>query len=184
MRGVQTTPGATALTRTLWRPTSLASERTIPTSAAFVAVVLDGSPLYETGLYPRIFESRDLLALDVYLLLMLLAGAGFGAAALVLARRSRFPRTEAYGAGLTSPILLARFFLDPRPVDAAALYDERGVYARGFGVSIEGAVAWSAGALVYYLVGAAGGTLPALATALFVYAGTARLTSRAARAGS
>lgn len=80
--------------------------------------------------------------------------------------------------------LLARFFLDPRPVDAAALYDERGVHARGCGVSIEGAVAWSAGALVYYLVGAAGGTLPSLATALFVYAGTARLTSRAARAGS
>jgi len=74
-------------------------------------------------------------------------------------------------------ILIARFFLDRRPVDVAALYDPRGVHARHFGFSPAGMLAWAAGAAAYYAIGATGGTLPALALALLVYAlGSRRLS--------
>jgi hypothetical protein len=75
------------------------------TGAALVAVLADGASWYESGPYPRIFESRSVLALDVYLLFLLLAGAGFSGAAIVSARRSPYPRTEAFGAGLMGLIL-------------------------------------------------------------------------------
>jgi hypothetical protein len=70
-----------------------------------VAVVVDGASWWESGPYPRIFESSSLLGIDLYLLLMLLAGAGFSVVAIVSARRSPFPRTDAYGAGLMGLIL-------------------------------------------------------------------------------
>ncbi len=73
--------------------------------SAAVAVGIDGASFYETGLYPRIFQSKDILALDLYMLAVLLGGASFSAAALVFARRSPYPRTESYGAGLMGLIL-------------------------------------------------------------------------------
>ncbi|MGH9323833.1 MAG: hypothetical protein ACRD21_13220 [Vicinamibacteria bacterium] len=75
--------------------------------AAAVAVGIDGASFYETGLFPRIFQSGDILAIDLYLLVMLVAGASFSAAALVLARKSPYPRTETYGAGLVGLILMS-----------------------------------------------------------------------------
>jgi hypothetical protein len=81
--------------------------------SAAIAVGIDGAALYETGLYPSIFRNREILALDLYFLAVLCAGAGFSAAALVFARRSPYPRTQCYGAGLTGLILslLAGFIL-------------------------------------------------------------------------
>jgi hypothetical protein len=73
--------------------------------SAAIAVGIDGASFYETGPYPRIFRSGEILALDLYLLAVLLAGASFSAAALVFARSSPYPRTECYGAGLTGLIL-------------------------------------------------------------------------------
>lgn len=75
--------------------------------AAVVAVFLDGASWYESGPYPAIFRREEILALDLYLLLMLLIGIGFAACGLVLARRSPFPRSEAYGAGLVGALLLS-----------------------------------------------------------------------------
>jgi NCS1 nucleoside transporter family len=74
-------------------------------------------------------------------------------------------------------ILIARFFLDRRPVDVAALYDARGVHARHFGFSPAGMLAWAAGAAVYYAIGASGGTIPALAVASLTYAAVSRIES-------
>jgi hypothetical protein len=73
--------------------------------AALVAVLGDGASWYESGPYPRIFESGSFLALDFYLLFLLLLGAGFQGLALVSARRSPYPRTEAFGAGLMGLVL-------------------------------------------------------------------------------
>src|SRR3990172_8529422 len=42
--------------------------------SAAVAVGLDGAPFYETGLYPSIFERHEILAMDLYLLAVLIAG--------------------------------------------------------------------------------------------------------------
>ena len=73
--------------------------------SAAVAVGIDGASFYETGLYPRIFQRQEILAMDLYMLAVLIAGASFSAAALVFARTSPFPRTECYGAGLMGLIL-------------------------------------------------------------------------------
>jgi len=73
--------------------------------SAAVAVGIDGASFYETGLYPPIFRSQEILAMDLYMLAVLIAGAGFSAAALVFARRSPYPRTQCLGAGLMGLIL-------------------------------------------------------------------------------
>lgn len=73
--------------------------------SAAVAVGVDGASFFESGPYPEIFERAELLALDAYLLLTLLVGAGFVVAAAVYARRSPFPRSDAFGASLMGGLL-------------------------------------------------------------------------------
>lgn len=73
--------------------------------AALVAVVLDGAFWYEAGPFPSVFRERRLLAIDVYLLGSVVVGLGFSLAALLQARRSPFPRSDAYGAGLLGALL-------------------------------------------------------------------------------
>ena len=72
---------------------------------AVIAIGIDGASFWQAGPYPKIFEKPELLAMDVYLLLMLLAGAGFSTAAAVSARRSPYPRTDAFGGALLGVIL-------------------------------------------------------------------------------
>ena len=74
-------------------------------------------------------------------------------------------------------ILLARFFLLRAPVDVAALYDARGPHG-SWQAAAPGMVAWTAGAAVYTLAGATGGTLPALAVAAAAYLLADRLYRR------
>lgn len=67
-------------------------------------------------------------------------------------------------------LFLAHFFLLPREDDVAGLYDPAGryVYVRGF--HVQAMVAWAAGATVYFVAAPIGGTLPALAVTVSVYA--------------
>jgi hypothetical protein len=73
--------------------------------AAAVAVFLDGASWFGSGVYPPVFREPRLLAIDVYLLLILVVGLGFSVAGLLHARQSPFPRTDAYGAGLMGTLL-------------------------------------------------------------------------------
>ncbi len=74
-------------------------------TCALVAVYLDGASWLESGPYPAIFRESRLLAIDVCLLVFIVLGLGFSVAALVSVRRSPFPRSEAYGAGLIGALL-------------------------------------------------------------------------------
>ncbi len=74
-------------------------------TCALVAVYLDGASWLESGPYPAIFREPRLLAIDVCLLVFIVLGLGFSVAALVSVRRSPFPRSEAYGAGLIGALL-------------------------------------------------------------------------------
>ncbi len=65
--------------------------------SALVAVGIDGVPWYSSGPYPLVFTEPRLLALDVYLLLVFLAGVGFSTAGAIYSRRSAYPRTDALG---------------------------------------------------------------------------------------
>jgi hypothetical protein len=74
--------------------------------SAAVAILVDGAPLYESGPWPAIFREAHVLGMDVYLLSMLAVGAGFSLGALLQARGSAFPRTDAFGAGLVGTLLM------------------------------------------------------------------------------
>ena len=73
--------------------------------AALIAVVVEGAPWWPTGTYPPFFATPRLLAFDVYLAFALATGVGFLVAALVLARVSRYPRTDVSGALVTGLVL-------------------------------------------------------------------------------
>lgn len=75
--------------------------------AALIGVFIDGMPWYTSGPYPRAFAEAQLLAIDVYLMAMLVVGAAFSTAGIVFSRRSPYPRTDAFGAGLMGTILMA-----------------------------------------------------------------------------
>ncbi|HEY7141927.1 MAG TPA: hypothetical protein VIE44_17645 [Methylomirabilota bacterium] len=81
--------------------------------AALIAVLVEGAPWWSPRPYPEFFATPRLLAFDVYLCAALVTGVGFLVLALVLARVSRYPRTDASGAlilgivlGLTSGAVL------------------------------------------------------------------------------
>jgi len=66
--------------------------------SAFIAVLVEGAPWWSAGPYPAFFTAPRLLVFDAYMASALAVGIGFLIAALVLARVSRYPRTDAGGA--------------------------------------------------------------------------------------
>ena len=74
--------------------------------SALVAVGIDGVPWYSSGPYPLVFTEHRLLALDVYMMVVFLAGLGFATAGAIYSRRSPYPRSDAFGAGLLGTILM------------------------------------------------------------------------------
>jgi hypothetical protein len=73
--------------------------------SALIAVYVEGAPWWSAGPYPAFFATPRLLVFDVYLCSALVAGVGFLIAALVLARLSRYPRTDASGALVVGLVL-------------------------------------------------------------------------------
>lgn len=73
--------------------------------SGLIAIFVEGAPWWPTGTYPAFFATPRLLVFDVYLVSALATGVGFLVAALVLARVSRYPRTDASGALLTGLVL-------------------------------------------------------------------------------
>jgi hypothetical protein len=76
------------------------------TGSALIGVLVEGAPWWPTGTYPPFFATPRLLAFDAYMVAALITGVGFLVAALVLARVSRYPRTDASGA-LVAGLVLA-----------------------------------------------------------------------------
>jgi hypothetical protein len=66
--------------------------------SAFIAVLVEGAPWWSMGPYPAFFATPRLRVFDAYMASALAIGIGFLIAALVLARVSRYPRTDASGA--------------------------------------------------------------------------------------
>jgi hypothetical protein len=75
--------------------------------AGLIGLFIEGAPWWPTGTYPPFFATPRLLVFDVYMIVALATGLGFLVAALVLARRSSYPRTDASGAILTGLVLAA-----------------------------------------------------------------------------
>lgn len=73
--------------------------------SAAIAVLVEGAGLFESGPYPAFFARRQLLVYDVFLALVIAVGAGIAVGGILLTRRGKYPRTDALGALLCSPIL-------------------------------------------------------------------------------
>jgi hypothetical protein len=74
--------------------------------SAAIAIFVEGANPSQTSPYPPFFARRELLAYDVFLGIVVGIGAVLGIAAIVAARRSRFPRTDAMGGALAGTILM------------------------------------------------------------------------------
>ncbi len=75
-------------------------------SAAIGIFVEGADPLAPSAPYPAFFAERQLLAYDYFLLFVIFLGAVIAVAGAVLARRSKFPRTDTLGALIGSGVLL------------------------------------------------------------------------------
>jgi hypothetical protein len=65
-----------------------------------------GADPRSVGRYPAFFARRELLAYDVFLVVVIAAGAVLVRAAIVLARGSRFARPDGAGRMIASTVLL------------------------------------------------------------------------------
>ena len=74
--------------------------------SAVIAIFVEGANAYQSSPYPPFFAKRQVLAYDGFLAVLVGVGAAFAIAAIVLARRSRFPRTDAMGSALAGTILM------------------------------------------------------------------------------
>lgn len=75
--------------------------------SAAIAIFVEGANALESSPYPPFFTTRRLLAYDVFLVAMVAVGALFLIAAIVLAKRSRFPRTDAAGGTIAGLVLMS-----------------------------------------------------------------------------
>ena len=75
--------------------------------SAAIAIFVEGANAFDSTVpYPRFFTKRELLTYDIFLAVVIAAGALFGISAVILGRRSRFPRTDAMGGALCATVLL------------------------------------------------------------------------------
>jgi len=103
---IATTDGVSRRRDRVWGWTAGIAGAAVGLGSAGIAIFVEGANAYQSSPYPPFFIKRQLLAYDVFLVLVVAVGALFGVAALGLARRSRFPRTDALGAGLIGTILM------------------------------------------------------------------------------
>ncbi len=75
-------------------------------SAAIGIFVEGADPLAPSSPYPAFFAKRQLLAYDYFLLFAIVLGAVIAVTGALLARRSKFPRTDTLGALIVSGVLL------------------------------------------------------------------------------
>ena len=104
---IATTDGVSRRHDRMWGLIGGALGIAVGVGSAAVAIFLEGANAFESTVpYPRFFRRREVLAYDLFLLLVIAAGAAFAVGAVVLARRSRFPRTDAMGGVLCGAVLL------------------------------------------------------------------------------
>jgi NCS1 family nucleobase:cation symporter-1 len=111
---------------------------------------------------------------------------GAGAALSVLSHTwiDQFASFTLVIAGSFVPVggmLIAHYVIARVPVRVPDLYDAAGPYGRRGGWMLPGLVAWTLGALTFYLAAPIGGTLPSLAVSVAAYAALTKLTSSGLR---
>jgi hypothetical protein len=103
---IATTDGVSARRDRMWGWTAGVVAAGVGLGSAAIGIFVEGANAYQSSPYPPFFIRRQLLAYDVFLVVVVAAGALCGVAGLGLARRSRFPRSDALGAGLLGTILM------------------------------------------------------------------------------
>jgi len=102
---IAATDGLSARRDRTWGWTGAVLGVAVGLGSAAIAILVEGASALESSPYPPFFTTRRFLVYDAFLGAVVLVGAGFGVAAIALARRSRFPRTDAMGAALVGTVL-------------------------------------------------------------------------------
>lgn len=103
---IATAEGRSARRDRIWGWIGAILGSSVGLGSAAIAVFVEGANAYQSSPYPPFFTKRQLLAYDVFLATVVLLGGAFGIAAIALARRSRFPRTDALGGALVATVLM------------------------------------------------------------------------------
>ena len=103
---IAATAGVSRRRDRMWGWIGAALGSAVGLGSAAIAVFVEGANAYQSSPYPPFFNKQQLLAYDLFLGAVVVVGGAFGIAAMVLARRSRFPRTDALGAALAGTILM------------------------------------------------------------------------------
>ncbi len=74
--------------------------------SALIAIFVEGADAYRSVPYPPFFTIRRILVYDAFLAVVIAAGAALLITAVIAARRSRFPRTDAAGGAGVGAILV------------------------------------------------------------------------------
>ena len=103
---IAATDGLSGRRERMWGWAAAALGVAVGLGSAAIGIFVEGANAFQSSPYPPFFTIRRVLAYDVFLGVVLVVGAAFGVAAIVLARRSRFPRTDAMGAALSGTVLM------------------------------------------------------------------------------
>ena len=103
---IATTEGLSAQRDRRWGWIGAVLGTAVGLGSAAIGVFVEGASADQSSPYPPFFTKQQLLPYDVFLGAAVVIGGVFGIAAMVLARRSRFPRTDALGAALAGTILM------------------------------------------------------------------------------
>jgi 4-hydroxybenzoate polyprenyltransferase len=103
---IATTDGLSPRRDRMWGWTGAVLGVAVGLASAAVAIFVEGANAFQSGPYPDFFTKRQLLAYDLFLGAVVAVGAVFGLAAMLSARRSPFPRTDALGGALVGTILM------------------------------------------------------------------------------
>ena len=104
---IATTDGVSRQRDRTWGLIGSALGVAVGVGSAAIAIFVEGANAFESTVpYPRFFTKRELLTYDIFLAVVIAAGAVFGISAVILGRRSRFPRTDAVGGALCATVLL------------------------------------------------------------------------------
>ena len=105
-RPIAAADGLSGRRERMWGWAAAALGVAVGVGSAAIGILVEGANAFRSSPYPPFFASRRILAYDVFLGVVVVVGAAFGVAAIVLARRSRFPRTDAMGAALSGTVLM------------------------------------------------------------------------------
>lgn len=103
---IDNTAGLSSRRERLWGIVGGALGVGVGLGSALIAIFVEGADAYRSVPYPPFFTARRVLVYDAFLAVVIAVGAALSITAVIAARRSRFPRSDAAGGAGVGVILM------------------------------------------------------------------------------